>query len=469
MGSGSNYMNWAKAHFVVGLYRRLTPIGNQMFPLYSILLSVAFVVMSPLFLMRREKYAAGFSERLGNYPAFVSDGSPVVWLHCVSVGEVNAARPLVEAIIERYPGHRLIISTTTKTGQELARKVFAHKAAAVFYFPFDWKFSVGRAIRNFSPAVVLLMETEIWPRFIREAKSSGAKLVIVNGRLSQKSFGRYQRIRALIRTVLADVDLALMQGGGDANRLISLGMGAAKTRVMGNLKFDISTDSKSAAADQLAERFDLGSGRPVIVAASTHDPEERWILDAYCSAASGPQAPRPRLMIAPRHPERFDTVLKLLRDFKQEPGCEWSRYTVARRTAEPDPDDCEADVILLDSIGELRDMYRYADIVFVGGSLIPHGGQSVLEPAAAGAAIITGPHTHNFADAVKVFLANRALVQLEPDTRPEAIPDSIYMAIADLLEQDGTRKELGRNALAVMAENRGATEVTIKELDALIR
>jgi 3-deoxy-D-manno-octulosonic-acid transferase len=413
-----------------------------MFALYSILYSVAFVLMSPLFLMRREKYASGFRERLGNYPEFVYDGRPVIWLHAVSVGEANAARPLVDEIKRRYPRHQLVISTTTRTGQELAKKIYAEKADAVFYFPFDWKFSVQRALRNFRPSAVLLMETEIWPRFIREAKLSGARVAIVNGRLSQKSFGRYQRIRGFIRAVLADIDLALMQGGGDANRLISLGMGAAKTKVTGNLKFDSPESGGNPAVDELAERFALRGGRPVIVAASTHEPEERWILDAYCSAAGEPQGPRPRLIIAPRHPERFDGVLRLLREFKQDPGCEWNRYTVARRSAEPEAGDSDADVILLDSIGELRDIYRYADIVFVGGSLIPHGGQSVLEPAAAGAAIITGPHTHNFADAVSVFLANRALVQLEEDTRPEAIPDSIYMAIADLLEYEGKRKSL---------------------------
>ena len=440
-----------------------------MFPLYSFLYSLAFLLMSPLFLLRREKYAAGFSERLGNYTEFVSDGSTVIWLHCVSVGEVNAARPLVDEIKRRYPGHRVVVSTTTRTGQELAKKIFAEMADAVFYFPFDWMFSVRRALDHYKPTVVLLMETEIWPRFIREAKLSGAKVAIVNGRLSQRSFGRYRRVRSFIRTVLADVDLALMQGGGDANRLISLGMGAGKTKVTGNLKFDISPGTENAAVEQLAERFGLGSGRPVIVAASTHDPEERWILDPYCSAASEPNGLRPRLIIAPRHPERFDAVLKVLRDFKQDPGCEWPRYTVARRSAEPDVADSDADVILLDSIGELRDIYRYADIVFVGGSLIPHGGQSVLEPAAAGVAIITGPHTHNFADAVSVFLANRALIQIEPDLRPETVPDGIYMVFADLLEQEGMRKELGRNALAVMAENRGATDATVKELDALIR
>src|SRR5829696_3463663 len=158
-----------------------------MFLLYSILLTLGFLLMLPLFLLRREKYASGFRQRLGNYPGFKDDKRNVIWLHCVSVGETNAARPLVDAIRKEFPDHRLVVSTTTKTGQELARKIFADNADAVIYFPFDWKFSVRRALERFKPSLVLLMETEIWPRFIREARRSGARIAIVNGRLSERS------------------------------------------------------------------------------------------------------------------------------------------------------------------------------------------------------------------------------------------------------------------------------------------
>jgi len=201
--------------------------------------------MTPLFLMRRQKYVSGFSERLGNYPEFVHDGRPVIWLHAVSVGEANAARPLVDEIRRRYPGHRVVISTTTRTGQELARKIFDGKADAVFYFPFDWKFSVRRALEHFKPAAVLLMETEIWPRFIREAKTAGARVAIVNGRLSQRSYSRYAWIKGMMRRVLADVDAALMQGAGDANRLISLGLAAAKAKATKPVKKQNEAASKA--------------------------------------------------------------------------------------------------------------------------------------------------------------------------------------------------------------------------------
>lgn len=434
---------------------------------YSILLALGFAIMSPLFLLRREKYAAGFKQRLGNYPDFQHDGRKVIWLHCVSVGETNAARPLVDELIKTFPDHRLIISTTTKTGQELAQKIFKKQADTVIYFPFDFKFSVRRALEQFQPSIVLLMETEIWPRFIREAKLSGSKIAIVNGRLSERSVSRYKLVRSFISRVLSNIDLALMQGSNDANRLTSLGMPAARTIVTGNLKFDVGTTEADAATTQyLRQRFGLDGSRPLIVAASTHEPEERWVLDAFCSAANGAK-PEPRLLIAPRHPARFDSVAKLIEHFRHDTTNEWQPYSMARRSELESDDDRNADVIVLDSIGELRSVYPLADIVFVGGSLIPHGGQSVLEPAAAGTAIITGHHTHNFADAVSVFGANQAIVTLH-ELAPEKVVDELFDQLADLLEEPDRRAELGRNAAAVMKANRGATIKTTDELRKII-
>ena len=437
-----------------------------MYFLYSILLTIGFLLLTPLFLIRREKYASGFSERLGNYPRFVFDGRSVIWLHCVSVGETNAARPLVEEIKKNFRNHRLVISTTTKTGQELAQTIFGGKADAVVYFPFDFKFSVRRAIDHFKPSLVLLMETEIWPRFIREAKLSGARVSIVNGRLSERSASRYSLIRPFISRVLADIDLALMQGSSDANRLISLGLQSSKAHITGNLKFDLGlADAEHRITDELRDRFALDGTRPLVVAASTHEPEESYALEAFCSAAVNAD-PTPRLLIAPRHPERFDSVARLVDQFRTDPANEWRDYTFTRRSREASDADKDTDVILLDTVGELRAVYPLADIVFVGGSLIPHGGQSILEPAAAGKAIITGPHTHNFTDAVKVFLANQALIQL-PESRDEIIVDNLFDAISDLLEDEDRRRELGRNALSVMTANRGATRNTIEQLSRL--
>lgn len=419
--------------------------------LYSLLYTFAMLLMSPLFLLRREKYSSGFSERLGNYPAFKQDERKVIWLHCVSVGETNASRPLVDELIKQFPLHRIVISTTTRTGQELAKKIFRDKADAVFYFPFDWKFSVRRALRNYRPSLLLLMETEIWPRLIFEAKRSGSKVAIVNGRLSQRSLERYSNIRTFVRSILNNVDLALMQSENDAQSIRSLGIESGKVKVTGNMKFDLSIGSgEDVVTYELRERFGFDGSKTLIIAASTHEPEEKWVLDAF------QKIDRPcRLLLAPRHPERFDQVATVISD---------CGLSMARRSDIPSDLDKSADVTLLDSIGDLRAVYPLGDIVFVGGSLIPHGGQSILEPALFGKAIITGPFTHNFADAVKIFLASRALIQI-----PGASPVThLFHAFADLFANPELRQELGRNAHEVMVANRGAAAVTVMELRDLI-
>src|SRR5258706_7187455 len=364
-----------------------------MYFFYTLLYTLAFILLSPLFLLRRNKYAAGFWQRLGTYPEFKQDERPVIWLHCVSVGETNAARPLVAEMISRFPEHRLIVSTTTKTGQALAYAIFKNKADIFFYFPFDWKFSVRRALSRFRPSVILLMETEIWPRFIHEAKKNGAKVAIINGRLSQKSFRRYSYIKSFVRNVLGKVDLALMQGEADARRINDLGVIPADVFVTGNMKFDLSMDAaESSLTEELRDRFGIDSVRPLIVAASTHSPEERWILAVFREIRKSSDKNQLRLMIVPRHPERFAEVAELIKN---------TGFTWVRRSDTESERDKTAAIILLDSIGELRAVYPLADIVFVGGSLIPHGGQSIYEPAAAGKAIITGPHTANFEAVVR--------------------------------------------------------------------
>ncbi|MEO7674088.1 MAG: 3-deoxy-D-manno-octulosonic acid transferase [Pyrinomonadaceae bacterium] len=432
-----------------------------MFFLYSFLLTLAFILMSPLFILRRRKYAAGFRQRLGNYSAFIHDGRKVIWLHCVSVGETNAARPLVDELKVNFPNHRLVISTTTLTGQTLAQNIFKDKVDAVFYFPFDWKFSVRKALANYKPSIVLLMETEIWPRFIREAKKSGAKVAIVNGRLSAKSFDRYSRFKPFVRRVFADVDIALMQGDADAKRITSLGMDQNRIKVAGNLKFDLHLDAAEAdLAAEFRERFAISTDRPLIVAASTHSPEELWMLEAFAEFFLEPSKLRPRLMIAPRHPERFDDVAEQIASIGVSRFPQFKPFLTVRRSATESGDDKASDVILLDSVGELRAFYQMADIVFVGGSLVPHGGQSVLEPAAAGKAIITGPLTHNFESVVNELIANHAIVQL-PEVRDGQVVDWLFDSISDLFEHTDERERLGKMAAKVMAENRGSTARTV--------
>lgn len=428
-----------------------------MFLLYSFLLTVGFVLLLPLFVLRRGKYTAGFWQRLGFLPDFETDGRKVLWLHCVSVGETNAARPLVSEIIENFPEYLLVVSTTTKTGQELARKIFNDQAKMVFYFPLDWKFVVRRVLRKVRPDIVLLMETELWFNFLRQTSKSGARIAVVNGRISEKSFRRYTHIKKTMRRVLHYIDLALMQTRGDAKRLIELGIRSSKVKVTGNVKFDQSFEENDLT-ERFRARFDVSENSPVIVAASTHAPEESLVLQAFRDVWKHSPERLPRLVIAPRHPERFEEVSELIK----KSGFDWVRRSEAESTR-----DKTAEIILLDSIGELRAVYPLAEIVFVGGSLIPHGGQSVLEPALARNAIVTGFYTMNFADVVKEFLRQEALVQL-PRLEEKQIPGKLAEVFRELLQNAEKRRKLSVNAVGVMQENRGASRRTIENLKQLL-
>jgi 3-deoxy-D-manno-octulosonic-acid transferase len=426
-----------------------------MFFLYSLLFTIAFLLMTPLFLIRQGKYGAGFWQRLGHVPEFKPDDRPVIWLHCVSVGETNAARPLVDEIKRELPGHRLIVSTTTKTGQKLAKDIFKDKAEVVFYFPFDWRFTVRRTLKQFKPAMVLLMETELWFNFLREAYKSGARIVIVNGRLSEKSFKRYSYIRNFMKRVLVYVEAALMQDNASAKHLMKLGARGSKVKVMGNLKFDHDLDeSETALTAEFRARFDIRADAPLIIAASTHSPEEKWLLGAFRDIWKNSSGNLPRLMIAPRHPERFAEVAALVK----ESGFDW-----VLRSEAPSGRDKTAEVILLDSIGELRAAYPLAEMVFVGGSLIPHGGQSILEPAVCGKAIVTGHNTKNFQAVVEEFLSREALIQLPALSEKDVVAE-LAKTLGDLLRDKARRGRLGVNAQKTMDRNRGATAKTIEQI-----
>ena len=433
-----------------------------MYFLYGLLLTVGFIVLLPRFIFDfifKGKYAAGFKQRLGFVPKIHTHGGKVVWLHCVSVGEVNVARPIAQKIKEDFPNCRLVVSTTTRSGQKFARTVFNHIATQVFYFPFDWKSTVRRSLRRIKPSVVLLMETEIWFNFIRETNKSHARIAIINGRLSEKSHKRYGYIKRFVRRTLGYLDFALMQGNADATRVMSLGLRASKVRVTGNLKFDHSLDEAEIEMTvKFRERFGVTSDAPMVVAASTHAPEEEWLLQAFKEVWKTSDKHLPRLMIAPRHPERFDEVAEIIKK---------TGFTWARRSDAPKPDDLESEVILLDSIGELRAAYPLAKIVFVGGSLLNHGGQSIFEPAAAGRAIVTGPYTANFEAAVKEFLEKEALVQL-PVVKDKEIAAKLASTFREMLADNVWRRSLGSNAHSVMENNRGAVDRTIEYLTPLL-
>ena len=432
-----------------------------MYFVYSLLLTLAFLVLLPFFLIdaiRHGKYVAAFRERFGKLAPLDNNGKPVVWLHCVSVGESQAARPLVQGIRKRFPDHLLVISTITLTGQNLAHEIFGNDVARVFYFPFDWRWTVRRALKAIKPSAVLVMETEIWPGFLKECRTAHIPVSIVNGRLSLKSFRRYGWIKKFISQVLDCLSLAVMQTEADAERIHALGLPRNKISVSGNLKFDAGRmPVGNSLPSELRQRFKLTTETPLILAASTHAPEERIVLKVFQELRTG-LTPAPRLLIAPRHPERFAEVASLL----ATSGLAWVSRSSTISTL-----DRQCDVILLDTIGELQALYPLATIVFVGGSIAKSGGHNILEPAAVGAAILTGPYTHNFDAIVKAFVKERAIIQLSTLSDND-LQIELKAVLTELLADSSRRQELGQRAQTLVEQNLGATERTIALLDSTI-
>jgi 3-deoxy-D-manno-octulosonic-acid transferase len=429
-----------------------------MYFLYSLLLAIGFLVLIPRFLfdaLTNGKYVAGFSERLGNLPALPKSAHPRIWIHCVSVGETQAARPLVSALRRSYPSHQLIISTTTLTGQRLARDLFRNDAEVVFYFPFDWAWTIRRALSKLNPAAVLLMETEIWPRLLHECGKRDIPVSIVNGRISDNSFRRYLWIRGFVIRVLRDLTLALMQTENDAERMRQLGLETQRIKVTGNLKFDVNEDAgEQLLGSAFTTRFSFDNPDDLIIAASTHAPEEALILDSFRRLKESPPHSRLRLLIAPRHPERFSAAASLL----ASSGLNWTR-----RSDAPSANDHHSEVVLLDTVGELRALYPLASIVFVGGSIANAGGHNVLEPAAHGACVVTGPHTSNFSAIISEFLTAGALIQL-PEVSEEAMSAELTNTFSQLLTDQESRRGVGEKAKALCENGRGATQRTIELL-----
>jgi 3-deoxy-D-manno-octulosonic-acid transferase len=420
--------------------------------LYSLALSVGMLASLPhwIFQMARHgKYRKGLAERLGRVSPRLQlpvESEPALWVHAVSVGEVLAVAGLVEELQRRFPRHRIFISTTTDSGQALARKRFGE--ANVFYFPMDFAFAIRPYLRALRPQMVVIAETEFWPNFIRLAHASGARIAVVNARISDRSWPNYQRFRGLLRRPLANVDLFLAQTPEDAARLQDIGARPERVKVAGNLKFDVPVPAPPAIVEILRTSINASAAGPVLVCGSTVDGEEPLLLKAFENLVV--QHPRAMMILAPRHPERFPAVAALLGQMSIRfcRRSEWNGEPLAGR------------VFLLDTIGELAALYALADVAFVGGSLVPRGGHNIIEPAQHGVATVVGNHTENFRDIVSLFQSRNAVRIVGPAELP--------LVLLELLANDEERIALGKRAAETMRSQIGATLRTADELQELL-
>jgi 3-deoxy-D-manno-octulosonic-acid transferase len=433
-----------------------------MYLVYSLLTLLFFVVVSPYFVyqaIRYKKYIGSLRERLGYLPiSFNLDGEESIWIHAVSVGEALTARALAADLKARYPRLRLFLSTTTMAGQQVAKGSLGRVVDAVFYFPFDWSFIVRRTLNLVKPRLFIMMETEIWPNLLRECRRRGVKTAVINGRISLRSYPRYRLIRPFFRRVLADVDRFCMQSEESARRLIDLGADPARVTMTGSLKFDsleVPPPSGTSVAhgkprERLLRFFRVSPSRTVIVAGSTMRGEEAAVLTAFKRVKDTKS--HVLAILAPRHPDRFGEVERLARD---------AGFVTARRSELPIDAEPRADVVILDSLGELAQLYQVATVVFVGGSLADHGGHNILEPAVYGKPVIFGPHMQNFKEIAEAFLSNGAAIQVRSD---QELDDTILALVRDPVQ----RARLGAAARALVEANRGAKGKTLAVIGDLL-
>jgi 3-deoxy-D-manno-octulosonic-acid transferase len=399
--------------------------------------------------IRQGKYRDGWGAKfLGLVPQRAGN-RPCVWLHAVSVGEVNLLQPILAQLGQEHPTWECVISTTTRTGLALARKKYA--GYPVFYCPLDFTWAVRHAMRRIRPAVLVLAELELWPNLIRAARQHGASVAVVNGRLSDKSYRGYRRIRPLVRRSLRCIDLIAAQNETYAERFRALGARPAAVHVTGSIKFDgAQTKPDNPATTRLRHLWSVPDEAFVLLAGSTQDPEERMAVQAFRDIL--PRCPDARLIVVPRHPERFEEVAQML----DRTGLPWQRRSRCDDSAGP-----PAHILLVDIVGELGAWWGLADVGFVGGSMGRRGGQNMIEPAGYGVAVCFGPNTWNFRDVVLQLLERQAAVVVHDQVEFTAF-------VRRCLETPQFARELGQRARALVLEQQGATRRTIDLLTPLV-
>ncbi|MBI3940762.1 MAG: 3-deoxy-D-manno-octulosonic acid transferase [Acidobacteria bacterium] len=427
--------------------------------LYNLALTLCLLASFPFLLLRlirRPQEAGAVLQKFGFIPGLPPSPRSRVWIHAVSVGELLAAQPLIQRLRgENFP---LVISTTTGAGHRLALQLCRPAAEAVVFFPFDFNYSVRRSLSAIRPDLFLMVETEIWPNFLRHCARRGIPTLLVNGRISDRSFGRYRLIRRFLAQSLQPVHRFCMQTSEDARRLVSLGADPARVRVTGNLKYDIEPQHRPQRLNRLIrEVLGTGSKVPLLVAGSTAEGEESMLLDALRHVRQH-HVPL-KMILAPRSPKRFQEVGDLLAQAK---------FTFTRRSFFGDADldhplksEVRYDIFLLDSIGDLAGVYEIATVAFVGKSLVSGGGQNILEPAYFGKPILFGPSMENFREVAQSFLQQRAALQVND-------PVDLKRQLLHLLQNRELRASLGSRASKIISDNRGAAGNTMNEIRQII-
>jgi len=441
--------------------------------IYSFLMGAAALLLLPYWVikgLRQGKYLSNLKERLGlslpMLPAGSAQRGGAIWIHAVSVGELLSSVGLAKRLKEAYPERALVVSTTTTTGQQLAHERMDF-ADMVFYFPMDWIFCVRRVLKTVRPSIVVVLETEIWPNFLREARRREIPVLFVSGRISDRSFARYQRylskfgffLRPFLRSTLGNASAFLMQSEKDAERIRTLGAPAERVFVSGNLKYDMALPDATPLSRWLETEARARGRAPLVVAGSVVATEEPLALIAF-GVVQG-EYPRALLVLAPRKPERFEAAAEFIHE---------SRRKFIRRSqlkiADPVQDATAAsngsipedvNVILLDTIGELASVYRLADSAFVGGSLVPSGGHNILEPAAFGKIPVFGPSMENFAEIAARFVAAGAAIQVQS-------PEDAGVAWIELLRDPERQRKMGETAKALVDSSRDATQRALAEI-----
>lgn len=433
-----------------------------MYFLYSVLTAVGVMLFAPYFVvqgLRQGKYLSNLRERLGRLPpevaARAASRNGAIWIHAVSVGEALAARPLALQLKQRFPDRALFVTTTTATGQRVARERLDF-ADGIFYFPLDWTGPVRRVFGVIRPALVVILETEIWPNFLREARRENVPVVFVNARISERSIARFRPLKPLLggffARVLADARAYLAQTEDDAHRLVEMGAPQELVEVTGNLKYDGEPPAVGRFGEWLTEQLRQQERWPVMVAGSVAADEEAAVLAAYDIVQR--QWRRALLLLAPRKPERFDAAAEI--------ALEQGWRVVRRRGLDlAAPLDEEADVLLLDSMGELAGIYALADAVFIGGSLVPAGGHNILEPAWFSRPPVFGTSMENFSEMAGQFLSAGAGIQVSNGER-------LGKAWVQLIRDSTYRERMGRAARELVERNRGATARSLDRITAIL-